>query len=389
MLTNVPRISDVEVMARLLLDLGAEVEGIGSTTLRVRCRTIVKDEPDARAGRPAARFGAAARPAAGAARARAPGAAGRRFSGAAHDLDAPRGARSRWARACRRAPATMLEAPDGLKPDVDLSVRSVGHRHRDGAARRGRGARHHRRSATPRASRTSSSSAQFLRKLGVGITGAGTSTIRIEGGAQAGRRRAPAVGRLHRGRAAGRSSPRSPAARSTSAARAPRTWRSSRAVLTRMNIERCRWTATCSASSSRSRVRPAASRPACGRASRAISSACHRAGDAGRGPDAGARLAVRAAAVRAGAAERHGRRSVPLRSAPHHRHRPAAAARPPARQPRPAIGHGADCRGAGRRRARAGCRRSRRSSAATAGSSSGCRDWARKVAKKCRSGTAG
>src|SRR5205814_5253913 len=45
-LTNVPRISDVEVMARLLLDLGAEVEGIGSTTLRVRCPTILKDEPD-------------------------------------------------------------------------------------------------------------------------------------------------------------------------------------------------------------------------------------------------------------------------------------------------------------------------------------------------------
>src|SRR5256712_13877879 len=45
-LTNVPRISDVEVMARLLLDLGAEVEGIGSTTLRVRCPEAVKDEPD-------------------------------------------------------------------------------------------------------------------------------------------------------------------------------------------------------------------------------------------------------------------------------------------------------------------------------------------------------
>src|SRR5438093_13449432 len=45
-LTNVPRISDVEVMARLLLDLGGEVEGIGSTTLRVRCPNIVKDEPD-------------------------------------------------------------------------------------------------------------------------------------------------------------------------------------------------------------------------------------------------------------------------------------------------------------------------------------------------------
>src|SRR5579862_8694683 len=46
-LTNVPRISDVEVMARLLLDVGAEVEGIGSGTLRVRCPTVVKDEPDA------------------------------------------------------------------------------------------------------------------------------------------------------------------------------------------------------------------------------------------------------------------------------------------------------------------------------------------------------
>src|SRR5215471_12670174 len=45
-LTNVPRISDVEVMARLLLDLGAEVEGIGSSTLRVRCPEVIKDEPD-------------------------------------------------------------------------------------------------------------------------------------------------------------------------------------------------------------------------------------------------------------------------------------------------------------------------------------------------------
>src|SRR5437763_6036742 len=44
-LTNVPRISDVEVMARLLLDVGAEVEGIGSTTLRVKCPEVVKDEP--------------------------------------------------------------------------------------------------------------------------------------------------------------------------------------------------------------------------------------------------------------------------------------------------------------------------------------------------------
>src|SRR5438093_11027619 len=45
-LTNVPRIGDVEVMARLLLDLGAQVEGIGSTTLRITCAEVTKDEPD-------------------------------------------------------------------------------------------------------------------------------------------------------------------------------------------------------------------------------------------------------------------------------------------------------------------------------------------------------
>jgi UDP-N-acetylglucosamine 1-carboxyvinyltransferase len=45
-LSNMPRIADVEVMARLLLDLGAEVEGIGSTTLRIRCASVTKDEPD-------------------------------------------------------------------------------------------------------------------------------------------------------------------------------------------------------------------------------------------------------------------------------------------------------------------------------------------------------
>lgn len=45
-LTNVPRIRDVEVMARLLMDLGAEVDGIGTTTLRVRAATITSHAPD-------------------------------------------------------------------------------------------------------------------------------------------------------------------------------------------------------------------------------------------------------------------------------------------------------------------------------------------------------
>ena len=45
-LTNVPRIRDVEVMVQLLVDLGAQVDGIGTTTLRVRCPEVLKDEPD-------------------------------------------------------------------------------------------------------------------------------------------------------------------------------------------------------------------------------------------------------------------------------------------------------------------------------------------------------
>ena len=38
-------------MARLILDLGGHVEGIGSTTLRVRCPEITKDEPMGVVGR--------------------------------------------------------------------------------------------------------------------------------------------------------------------------------------------------------------------------------------------------------------------------------------------------------------------------------------------------
>jgi UDP-N-acetylglucosamine 1-carboxyvinyltransferase len=45
-LTNVPRIGDVEVMARLLSDLGAEVEGLGTTTLRIRAGTVRTHAPD-------------------------------------------------------------------------------------------------------------------------------------------------------------------------------------------------------------------------------------------------------------------------------------------------------------------------------------------------------
>ena len=45
-LTNVPRIRDVEVLLQLMAGLGATVEGAGTGTLRIRCRTITTDRPD-------------------------------------------------------------------------------------------------------------------------------------------------------------------------------------------------------------------------------------------------------------------------------------------------------------------------------------------------------
>src|SRR3954465_1584956 len=45
-LTNVPRIGDVEVVAGLLSERGAHVEGIGTTPLRVRAPSVRSHAPD-------------------------------------------------------------------------------------------------------------------------------------------------------------------------------------------------------------------------------------------------------------------------------------------------------------------------------------------------------
>jgi UDP-N-acetylglucosamine 1-carboxyvinyltransferase len=45
-LTNVPRIRDVEVMIELMRGVGATVDGVGSSTIRVRCPSIRSDRPD-------------------------------------------------------------------------------------------------------------------------------------------------------------------------------------------------------------------------------------------------------------------------------------------------------------------------------------------------------
>jgi UDP-N-acetylglucosamine 1-carboxyvinyltransferase len=45
-LSNVPRIRDVNVLVDLMVGLGATVEGLGTSTLRVRCNAITTDRPD-------------------------------------------------------------------------------------------------------------------------------------------------------------------------------------------------------------------------------------------------------------------------------------------------------------------------------------------------------
>jgi UDP-N-acetylglucosamine 1-carboxyvinyltransferase len=45
-LTNVPRIKDVEVMSALLTSVGAEVDGVGTPTLRIQCPDVRTHEPD-------------------------------------------------------------------------------------------------------------------------------------------------------------------------------------------------------------------------------------------------------------------------------------------------------------------------------------------------------
>ena len=150
-LTNVPRIGDVEVMARLLLDLGAEVDGIGTTTLRVRAARVRHARAGSHARRPAARVGAAARAAARAASARRTSrrraATSRRGGRSATHLEALRGD-GRAAGQRRRPRARGAGRPEGR---VDVSLRGVGHRHRDGAA--GRGARLGRHRDPPRGDR--------------------------------------------------------------------------------------------------------------------------------------------------------------------------------------------------------------------------------------------
>jgi UDP-N-acetylglucosamine 1-carboxyvinyltransferase len=180
-LHNVPRIGDVEVMVRLLIDLGAEVTGVGTTTLRVRCPALTKDEPDgmlvgrlrgsvlllgpllARRGRavlapPGGDFPARRTIATHIDALVAMGA--REQSGAVHQLDVPSGLKA--------ASMYLYEASvTGTETALLAAAAAPGISEIRHAA------------CEPHVVEL----CHFLRALGVGIAGIGTTTIRVEGGA--------------------------------------------------------------------------------------------------------------------------------------------------------------------------------------------------------------
>ena len=178
-LTNVPRIGDVDVMARLLTEVGAEVQGLGTTTLRVRCKDIRTSEPSRELvgrlrgsvlllGPLLARTGMAVLG--------MPGGdfPARRTIGTHVDALINLGARV--------LPSTghALEAPDGLRAaSMYLEEASVtGTETAVLAAAMIEGVTEIRHAATePHVVQLCA----FLAGMGVGVTGAGSSTIRIEG----------------------------------------------------------------------------------------------------------------------------------------------------------------------------------------------------------------
>lgn len=178
-LHNVPRIGDVEVMARLLLDLGAEVEGIGTTTLRVRCTAVKKDEPDpALVGRlrGAVLLLGPLLVRRGRARIAPPGG----DFPARRTLDTHLTALSAMGARTLESHGHALEAPDGLRGvSLYLDEASVtGTETALLAASGAIGPTELRHAATePHVVEL----CQFLRAMGVEISGEGTSTIRVEG----------------------------------------------------------------------------------------------------------------------------------------------------------------------------------------------------------------
>jgi len=183
-LTNVPRIKDVEAMAQLLVDLGATVEGVGTSTLRVCCEQVTKDEPDAKLvgrlrgsvlliGPLLARRGRA--------HLALPGGdfpARRSISTHLEALESM-GAR------ILPGPGHLVEVPNGLKPAsiylYEASVTGTETALLAAAAADGPSEIRH-AACEPHVVEL----CEFLKKLGVGIRGGGSSTIQVDGASKLG-----------------------------------------------------------------------------------------------------------------------------------------------------------------------------------------------------------
>jgi UDP-N-acetylglucosamine 1-carboxyvinyltransferase len=183
-LTNVPRIGDVAVMVQLLVDLGAEVQGIGTSTLRVRAPRVITHAPDRSLvgqlrgsvlllGPLLARLGKA--------HIAPPGGDFPARRTIATHLEAllAMGARQ------SSGPDHMLEAPDGLTgASMYLYEASVtGTETALLAAATAKGVTEIRHAATePHVVEL----CEFLRKMGADVTGIGGSNLRIEGASKLG-----------------------------------------------------------------------------------------------------------------------------------------------------------------------------------------------------------
>lgn len=177
-ISNVPRIRDVDVLLELIAGLGADVHGRGTSTLRIRCAKVAGNRPDATLvgklrgsvlllGPLLARVGSA------------------RLAPPGGDFPARRTIVTHLEalRAMGAVPADepgyALDVPDGLKgASMYLDEASVtGTETALLAAAAARGSTEIRHAAMePHVGEL----CEFLQEMGVGITGAGTPTIRVE-----------------------------------------------------------------------------------------------------------------------------------------------------------------------------------------------------------------
>lgn len=181
-LTNVPRIKDVQVMSDLLRGLGAVIEGEGTATLRVDCAEVTGDIPDSElvgrlrgsvllCGPLLARRGRV--------RLAPPGGdfpARRTLSAHLQALEAMGGRRL-----TDRGGDFVLEAPDGLRPAslylVEASVTGTETALLAAAAAPGVSEIRH-AACEPHVAEL----CRFLTRMGAEVEGAGTSTLRVAGG---------------------------------------------------------------------------------------------------------------------------------------------------------------------------------------------------------------